>query len=150
MIRARLIALGLPLVLLGGAYVSQYGFGLYPCEMCWWQRYPHFLALVLAALAFIARPARIFVALAGLAILVSSLIGLFHAGVEYQWWEGFTACTSQTSAGIDPLEAILAAPMVRCDAVQWSLFGISLAGWNFLFSGTGAIAIFALLFKEKP
>ena len=37
--------------LLGGAYVSQYGFGLYPCEMCWWQRYPHIAAIVLAVLA---------------------------------------------------------------------------------------------------
>ena len=35
---ARWIVLIAPALLLGGAYLSQYGFGLYPCEMCWWQR----------------------------------------------------------------------------------------------------------------
>ena len=45
---AQLVALVVPAALLAGAYVSQYAFGLYPCEMCWWQRYPHFAALALA------------------------------------------------------------------------------------------------------
>ena len=35
---ARLMRFLLPLALLGGAYGSQYLGGLYPCEMCWWQR----------------------------------------------------------------------------------------------------------------
>jgi disulfide bond formation protein DsbB len=47
--------------------------------------------------------------------------------------------------GGDPLEAILNAPLVRCDQVQWELFGISLAGFNFLISTAAALAIFALL-----
>ena len=46
--KARGLALLTPLALLGGAYVSQYGFDLYPCEMCWWQRYAHFAALPFA------------------------------------------------------------------------------------------------------
>ena len=49
---ARLIALLLPLGLLGGALGSQYIGGLYPCEMCYWQRWPHGAAVVLALLAF--------------------------------------------------------------------------------------------------
>ncbi|WP_425289933.1 disulfide bond formation protein B, partial [Shewanella algae] len=48
---ARLLALLIPLALLGGALAFQYIGKLYPCEMCWWQRYPHIAALVLAALA---------------------------------------------------------------------------------------------------
>ena len=42
---AQLLAIAIPALLLGGAYVSQYVFGLFPCEMCWWQRYAHFAAL---------------------------------------------------------------------------------------------------------
>ena len=148
--RARALALALSVALLGGAYVSQYGFGLIPCEMCWWQRYPHMLAIAFAALAFFWRPVRPLVAVAALAILVSGLIGAFHAGVEYGWWKGLTACTaSPLAAGGDPLEAIMNAPVIRCDAVPWSLFGISLAGWNFLFSTGGALVIFALLARGK-
>ena len=146
---ARLLALALPLAALAGAYVSQYGFGLVPCEMCWWQRYPHMIALIFAVLAFFWRPVRPLVAVAALGILASGLIGGFHAGVEYGWWKGLTACTaSPIAAGVDPLDAILKAPVVRCDQVQWSLFGISLAGWNFLFSIGGALAVFALLTRS--
>ena len=143
---ARWLVLLIPAAALGGAYLGQYAFGLVPCEMCWWQRYPHMFALVFAALAFFWRPVRPLVAVAALGILTSGLIGAFHAGVEYGWWQGLTACTASPFAkGTDPLEAIMNAPVVRCDEVQWSLLGISLAGWNFLFSTSGALAAFALL-----
>jgi disulfide bond formation protein DsbB len=147
---ARAIALIMPLALLGGAYVSQYVFGLYPCEMCWWQRYPHFAALAFAIIAFVRPPGDVWTALAGLALAVSGAIGAFHAGVEYGWWEGLTACSTDLgSAGRDPLEAIMDAPLVRCDVAPWSLFGISLAGWNFLFSGAAAFVIGWLLLNGR-
>ncbi|MFM5908885.1 MAG: disulfide bond formation protein B [Novosphingobium sp.] len=146
--KARWIAFLVPAGLIGGAYVSQYGFGLFPCEMCWWQRYPHFAAIALGLLAFALKGARWPVALAALAVLASGLIGAFHAGVEYGWWEGFTRCTSMVEKGSDPLAAVLAAPITRCDEVQWSLLGISLAGFNFLISAAGALAALALLRKR--
>lgn len=147
---AQYLALGVPAFLLGGAYVSQYGFGLFPCEMCWWQRYPHFAALGFALLSFLAPPKRVWIALAALAILASGLIGGFHAGVEYGWWEGLTACATAVPADVDPLEAIMNAPIVRCDTAPWDLFGISLAGWNFLFScGAGAMILRTLAKETK-
>jgi disulfide bond formation protein DsbB len=143
---AQRLALGVPALLLGGAYLSQYGFGLYPCEMCWWQRYPHFAAIALALISTFAAPKRLWIGLAGLAILISGLIGAYHAGVEYKWWEGLTTCSS--TAGGGSLEDILNAPLIRCDEAQWRLFGISLAGFNFLISTAAAIAIFALLARR--
>ena len=142
---ARGLALTVPAALLGGAYIGQYAFNLIPCEMCWWQRYAHFAALVFAVLALLRPPARLLTWLAALAILVGGLLGLYHAGVEYGWWQGFTACTSEVTLGDDPLSAILSAPMIRCDQVQWSLAGISLAGFNFLLSVPAALLIFVLL-----
>lgn len=146
---ARGLALFAPLALLGGAYLSQYGFGLHPCEMCWWQRYPHFAAIILALLAFLRPPGRALVVLAALAIAVSGLIGGFHAGVEYGWWQGLTACSSALPADVDPLEAIMNTPIVRCDVAPWSLLGVSLAGWNFLFSLAVSLAIALLLARGR-
>ena len=146
---ARALALAVPAALLGGAYLGQYWFHLIPCEMCWWQRYAHFAALALAVLAVLRPSSSILVRLAALAILLGGLLGLYHAGVEYGWWEGLTACTSEVKLGDDPLSAILNAPMVRCDQVQWSLAGISLAGFNFLISAPAALLIFALLRRER-
>lgn len=146
---ARLIALFLPLALMAGALGSQYIGGLVPCEMCMWQRWPHYAAIVAAALSFVVppRPARMLLVLvAGALIALSGAIGIFHAGVEYQWWDGITACSTTTVLG-DPmamLEAALRKPLVSCEIPQWTLFGISLAGFNAILSLIGAAAIFAL------
>lgn len=149
---ARWIALLLPLALVGGAHLTEW-FGLVPCEMCWWQRWPHYAAILVAAAAFLVRrrPAQLlFVLLAGVLIAVSGGIGVFHAGVEYKWWEGITACTAQVHGGnpMDMLNDALRRPLIRCDVPQWTLFGISLAGFNAIFSLTGAAAIFALAARK--
>ena len=152
---ARLIALFLPSALLAGAFGSQYFGGLHPCELCWWQRYAHMVAIVPAVLAISpvadARKARLFVLLAALAIGASGLIGLYHAGVELKLLPGFTTCTSSVHGGstADALKQIIATPFVRCDEIQWSLFGISLAGWNAIISLGGAALITVLTLKER-
>ena len=152
---ARAIALLTPLLLLGGAYASQHIGGLHPCDMCWWQRYPHMAAIPLALLAYAmkGRPcvSALFAGLAGLAIGISGLIGLFHAGVEYGWWEGLTTCSTTPTGGsaADMLDQIMATPLIRCDVAPWDLFGISLAGYNGLLSGAAALAILALLLKAR-
>jgi disulfide bond formation protein DsbB len=120
--------------------------------MCHWQRWPHYAALALAVLAIVLHhgPAsRILTILAGIAILASGAIGIFHAGVEYGWWEGLTRCAAASSGGSaqDILAEIMATPMIRCDEVQWSLLGVSLAGWNAIFSIGGGSAILWLCLK---
>ncbi|HEU4499860.1 MAG TPA: disulfide bond formation protein B [Sphingomicrobium sp.] len=143
--QARLLALLLPSGLLGGALFSQYVGGLYPCEMCYWQRWPHAAAILLAIGAFLsasnASRSRILVLLAALAVAVSGAIGVFHAGVEIGWWEGITQCTA---TGATSLQDIMNVPLVRCDQVQWDFLGISMAGWNAIVSLLGAAAIAAL------
>jgi disulfide bond formation protein DsbB len=143
----RLIALLLPLALLGGALGSQYLGGLYPCEMCWWQRYPHAVAILLAALAFtapaVSSRARTLTLLAALASAISGAIGFYHAGVELGIFTGFTTCTTTAKAAStdELLKQLMKVPLVRCDQVQWSFLGISLAGWNAILSLSGAAAI---------
>lgn len=148
--KARALALMLPASLMAGALGSQYIGGLYPCEMCHWQRWPHDAAIVLSLFAFgtrNSRAAKFLVLLAALAIFVSGAIGAFHAGVEYGFWPGITSCA--TTASGTTIEAIMSAPIVRCDAPQWTLFGVSLAGYNALFSILGAIGIVALVARDK-
>jgi disulfide bond formation protein DsbB len=152
----RALALLLPAALLGGAMSSQYIGGLVPCEMCYWQRWPHALAIGLAALAFTAQAttaqSRTFTLLAALAIAVSGAIGIYHAGVELGIFEGLTACTSTASgASADELlKSIVNTPLVRCDQVQWSFLGISMAGWNAILSLGGAATIVWLTLKRRP
>jgi len=147
---ARWLALLIPAGLLAGAWGSQLFGGLFPCEMCHWQRWPHYTAVVIALLAFIpGLPKRPLIALAVLAIAVSGVIGVLHAGVEYKWWPGFTGCTSTLVTGADPLDAIMKAPPVRCDQPQWALFGISLAGFNAMISLAGAALTAFFLIRNR-
>jgi disulfide bond formation protein DsbB len=153
---ARAIAFGLPLALLLGALGSQYLGGLYPCEMCHWQRWPHYAAVLIAGAAFVV-PGRAMrqslVLIAALLIAVSGAIAVFHAGVEYHWWNGITACTSTIASGAttsaERLAAIMNAPMIRCDVAQWRLAGISLAGFNAILSLGGALTILRLMRKTR-
>ena len=117
--------------------------------MCHWQRWPHEFAIVAALFAFGTRNHRaalVLVVLAALGIATSGGIGVFHAGVEYGWWPGITSCS--TTASGTTLEAIMNAPIIRCDTPQWTLAGISLAGFNAIFSLAGALVIFALLSRR--
>jgi disulfide bond formation protein DsbB len=153
LVTARWIALLLPLALMAGALGSQFLGGLVPCEMCMWQRWPHYAAILVAAASFLVpgRAMRLgFVLLAAALIAASGAIGVFHAGVEYHWWPGITPCTAafKGGSGLDMLDQIARAPLVRCDHPQWSLFGISLAGFNAIFSLAGAVAIFALAVRK--
>src|SRR3546814_14921241 len=101
---APIVAFAAPLLLYGGALVSQYGFGLHPCEMCYWQRWPHQAAILLGLAALLMRrndkAMRALTLLAALAIAVSGAIGAFHAGVEYGFWEGVRTCASRVVLGL--------------------------------------------------
>ena len=129
---------------LGVALVAQYGFGLQPCELCVYQRWPLLAVAVLcaaAALVLLARPRAVSLssgalALAGALLLLDAGIAGFHVGVEQGWWEGTDSCTGPAGQAktLAELKAqIMATPIVRCDEVAFSLFGISMAGYNLIY-----------------
>ncbi|WP_375394693.1 disulfide bond formation protein B [uncultured Sphingomonas sp.] len=156
-VTARWIALLLPAALLAGAWGSQLIGHLYPCELCHWQRWPHYAAVTVAILAFVVPPRSVvpMVALAAVLIAVSGGIGVYHAGTEYHWWAGHTACTTTADlsggggGAAQRLAAIMNAPMIRCDEPQWTFHGISLAGFNAVLSLGGAAAIAVLLGRRR-
>jgi disulfide bond formation protein DsbB len=124
------------LALLAGALAFQYIGGLAPCPLCIDQRWPHAIAIGLGLL-LLAWPKRGLAALAGLVVLVGAGIAGYHVGIEQGWWPGPTTCTAPEPGAMAPgelLEQILATPVVLCDEVAWSLWGISMAGWNGILS----------------
>ena len=147
---AHLLLLLGPFALLGGAFAFQHIGGLNPCEMCIWQRWPHAAALVLASLALFVPGAgkRALLLLAALAEIVTAGIGVFHAGVEQRWWQGPTACSATDLGSGDFFSNVMATPVVQCDQIAWSLAGISMAGYNAIFSGLIAGVALWLILKR--
>jgi disulfide bond formation protein DsbB len=138
----RIVALALASLaaaMLLGALAFQYLGDLSPCPLCLWQRYALIVAMVLALGSALAmdNTARVILALAGVAFVVSAGVGMFQVGVEQAWWQGTQGCTGgQPTAGtLDQLMAqVQGKPPARCDEVAWSMFGISLAGYNVIIS----------------
>jgi disulfide bond formation protein DsbB len=139
------------LALLAGAFGFQYIGGLAPCQLCLWQRWPHAAAIVIM-LAALVLPGRILPVLGILAALATAGVGMFHVGVEQMWWEGLASCSGNSIAGLNVSDLLnpnvaIAAP-IRCDAIAWSLFGISMAGWNVIVSL--GLALLWLMAARKP
>jgi disulfide bond formation protein DsbB len=108
-----------------------------------WQRYGFGVAIGFAVIALFV-DSRFFVNLAAFALFVNSTIAAYHFGIEQDWWEGFQTCSGAATVGsLDDLRAeILGAAVVRCDDMGWLFLGVSMAGWNVLYSaGLGAFAL---------
>ena len=126
-----------------GALIAQYSFGLAPCQLCLWQRWPYALAIPLGALAFAASPAlgRILLAFAGVSLFVGASIALFHSGVEFKWWPGLSICappadlSESFSAFMDRMQQ---SPPPRCDERDAFFGELSMANWNVIISGAVA------------
>ena len=136
MTKSQLIALAAfgSLALLAGAFLFQW-LGYAPCKMCLWQRWPHAVAIFIGLLALVLTRLQTQLAvLGGLAALTTGAIGLYHTGVERDWWEGPTSCTGSGALDTNNLLSIDIAPIVMCDEVVWSLMGLSMASFNALIS----------------
>lgn len=133
---------GLAIALLVGAYAFEYLVGLKPCPLCLEQRGPWFALIPIGGAiygaGFAKAPRSLVMALYAAALVVAlwgAYLGGYHAGVEYKWWLGPQSCTGGGLPTDGPLlEGLSSSEIVRCDEVPWEIFGISLAGFNFLFS----------------
>lgn len=133
------------------ARLSEDLWGLPPCTLCLWQRWPYWAAtgtaLVAAALPRVRRP---LLASAGVAVLASGAIAAFHLGVEAGWWDAPLAGCQATNrlpanAGVEDLmRSLPPSPAKPCDAPTYLLTGLplSMAGMNFFYAlGLGGFVL---------
>ncbi len=143
------LAVAASLAALVVAYLSQYAWGLEPCPLCLYQRFPYGANIVLGAWAVLlagrGRTPVALIALIGGVFAVDAGIAFYHVGVEQGRFEGLAACAGggATPATVDELRSLLLdrPPPPPCDQVQWSLFGVSMAGYNMLYAASMAAII---------
>jgi disulfide bond formation protein DsbB len=125
-----------------GALFFEYGLGLAPCPLCLYQRIPYYVAIPVAlltaaaALTTAARPlAMVGLGVIALAMLIGAALGVYHAGIEWKWWQGPQACAGAVAPlGSNLLRELESIRVVPCDEAAWRFLGLSLAGWNALIS----------------
>ena len=139
--------------LLVGAFLFEHVGGMAPCSQCIWLRWAHLGVIAAAASGLLLIPPRAALLLTLAAALTSFGVAGYHAGVEWQLWAGPSGCTASLAAGAsaaDLVDQLLATPVVRCDDVPWSLFGLSMAGWNVLFSlDISAVALVSFILGDR-
>jgi len=137
-----LTAAGGSAALMLGALAFQYLGDMPPCNLCYWQRYPH-IAAVLIGIAALVLAGRLWPLLGALAAGTTAAIALYHTGVERGWWDGPSTCSASGVEGLNTeelLNQIMSAPLVRCDEVPWEMLGLSMASWN----GVASLALMGI------
>jgi disulfide bond formation protein DsbB len=145
------------LATIAGAWGSQLLGGLVPCELCLAQRQAYYWGLPVLALILIfwnRIPLTVwYIAMVvALAIFVwSTYMGAYHAGVEWKWWPGPTACTGPGGdLSFSDLSSGTIARVVPCDEVQWRdpILKLSLAGYNALISAGMVVLLLAAIIVQ--
>ena len=145
---------------LAAAFVGQYVFDLQPCAFCIYQRYPFALAALFGIAAAVStryttRGGTWLIGGAGLALLGNSVLALYHSGIERDWWQGPSSCTTATLHEAENLEDAMAriesAPVVPCDEIPWAdpVLGLSMANWNVALCAGLALLAFASVWLRQ-
>lgn len=139
--------------LLAAAHAFERFGGLAPCALCLEQREAHWIIVILAVtgavvLRFQPKLAWLAATAIGLAFLFSAYKAGYHVAVEQHWI--IAQCDvvdANAITGFDP-DGTFEAP--KCDEIAWSMFGISMAGWNGIVSLTMALASFVVAAARRP
>lgn len=155
---AAIAAIGAGAIL--GAWFFQFVLGLKPCPLCLEQRYAYYFAIPLAVMLILgdrvgAQHKVLVAALVAIGALMAwnTYLGVYHAGIEWKWWQGPTDCTGALdnlgSAG-NLARTLQTMSVVRCDEAAWRFLGLSLAGYNALISFTlAAIALWGVVMDRR-
>jgi disulfide bond formation protein DsbB len=144
-----LVALGAAAAL-GTAFYFQHALGYAPCQLCLWQRWAYYVGIPLALVAAFTDCRRLLL-LVALIFAANAAFGLYHAGVEWQFWAGPSTCGAGAgfSAGGNLIDNLQTTHIVPCDRASWRFLGLSFAGWSMAICA--ALAIVALLgAKPRP
>ena len=140
---------------LGFALVCQYGFEVTPCQLCYYERYIYIAIAVIGLIGFYkeAWSVSLFKIIA-LALLIGTMLGIYHLGVELHWWQAPASCggISRKPATIEEFRQLLKEkPIVPCNQVNWRIFGVSATIWNLVwFLGFGSLWLLVSLKTRRP
>lgn len=152
-----IIFFGICAAVIAAVFISQYGFGMPPCELCLYQRVPFYIGLVASFLLIVTaskpRLAYVFLGILALCFISGTALATFHMGVEYKWWPYNSGCTASIfgkgSSTADLLAALKSAPVVKCDERQEFLFGMTMAFYNVLTSVFLLLVTFFVAWQKR-
>ena len=136
------------------AFYLEYFHGALPCDLCITQRWLHsaiiaysFIIILIIKKTLISK--KLLILGGSILWLSSSLAGLYHFGIEMNFWTGPDGCSSNIDFSKDTLTYLLNKSTIKCDEIMFEIFGLSLAGWNALVSFSVFLVTSILIFYKR-
>ena len=142
-------------LMLISAFYLEYFHGALPCDLCITQRWFHvsiiaYSLIIIFILNKTSISKKLILFSGAILWLSSSLAGLYHFGIEMNFWTGPDGCSSNIDFSKDTLTYLMNKSPIKCDEVMFEIFGLSLAGWNAVASFFMFLLAIILLFNKRP
>lgn len=126
--------------------------GFAACDLCLKQRWAWYLVLIIALIPFIVTISfnKILLLIISIVLFCNAIFAGWHAGIEWDLWRGLSTCNSSAIFDNNNLiETLKEGSVPVCDDASIRIFGISLAGYNFIISLLTSIFVLITLRKKN-
>ena len=135
-------------------FILQYEYGILPCKICIWQRWPHIFNIFIALIIISSSSIPIYIMVLGLInMFLAFILALYHYGLEQNLWSNVFSCSGEIKFSDLNTEEILKnlnnTPIKNCEIEAWNFLNLSLTGWNMILTAFMFLIWFLLIYYQK-
>ena len=135
-------------------FILQYEYGILPCKICIWQRWPHIFNIFIALIIISSSSIPNYIMVLGLInMFLAFILALYHYGLEQNLWDNVFSCTGKIEFNELSTEEILKnlnnTPIKNCEIEAWNFLNLSLTGWNMILTLFMFLIWFLLIYYQK-
>ncbi len=135
-------------------FILQYEYGILPCKICIWQRWPHILNIFVVLIIISSSSIPIYIMVLGLInMFLAFILALYHYGLEQDLWDNVFSCSGEIKFNDLSAEEILKnlnnTPIKNCEIEAWNFLNLSLTGWNLILTLFLSLIWFLLIYYQK-
>ncbi len=135
-------------------FILQYEYGILPCKICIWQRWPHIFNIFIALFIISSSSIPNYIMVLGLInMFLAFILALYHYGLEQNLWDNVFSCSGEIKFNDLSTEEILKnlnnTPIKTCEIEAWNFLNLSLTGWNMILTIFISLIWLLLIYYQK-
>ena len=135
-------------------FILQYEYGILPCKICIWQRWPHIFNIFIALIIISSSSIPNYIMVLGLInMFLAFILALYHYGLEQNLWDNVFSCSGEIKFNDLSTEEILNnlnnTPIKTCEIEAWNFLNLSLTGWNMILTIFISLIWLLLIYYQK-
>ena len=135
-------------------FILQYEYGILPCKICIWQRWPHIFNIFIALIIISSSSIPNYIMVLGLInMFLAFILALYHYGLEQNLWDNVFSCSGEIKFNDLSTKEILKnlnnTPIKNCEIEAWNFLNLSLTGWNMILTIFISLIWLLLIYYQK-